>query len=211
MRRAFGGSGVQKGLRDPMPDTAAMRYLYHLCSPEFRGTVLYPLNALHTIHPDLYAREREKYAGRELVLDFIVPRLAVRWADTVNLSALDPRHLVEERRRLGVAFSNLFSRRLLRIPVERIAELPATRYVATTHWLNSRPHDPNVPTAPPDSDFGDFDSRTYRETADIPPLHRTYLQEQKANDAPALGFVFIPHVLVAGPIDVSGIEPLELV
>ncbi len=187
-----------------------MPHLYHLCSREFRGSVLYPLNDLRAIHPDLYAREREKYSGRERVLDFIVPRIGVRWADTVNLSALDPRRLVEERRSLGVAFSNFFSRRLLRIPIERIAELPATRYVATTHWLNSRPHDPNAPTAPPETDFSDFDPQTHQETADVPPLHRIYLQEQKANDAVALGFVFIPHVLVAGPIDVSGIEPLEL-
>ena len=188
-----------------------MRYLYHLCSTDFRGTILYPLNDLRAVHPDLYAREREKYSGRERVLDFIVPRLEVRWADTVNLSALDPRRLVEERRKLGVTFSNFFSRRLLRIPVECIAELPATRYVATTHWLNSRPHDPNASTAPPLTDFSDFDPRTYLETAEVPSLHRTYLQEQKANDALALGFVFIPHILVAGRIDVSGIEPLELI
>lgn len=187
-----------------------MPYLYHLCSREFRGSILYPLNDLRATHPDLYAREREKYSGRERVLDFIVPRIAVRWADTVNLSALDPRRLVEERRRLGVADSNFFSRRLLRIPIECIAGLPATRYVATTHWLNSRPHDPDARTAPPDTDFSDFDPESHQETTDVTPLHRIYLQEQQAAGARALGFVFIPHVLVAGQIDVSGIEPLEL-
>lgn len=187
-----------------------MQYLYHLCSKEFRGSILYPLNDLRSIYPDLYAREKEKYSGRERVLDFIVPRIAVRWADTVNLSALDPRRLVEERRRLGIAFSNLFSRRLLRIPIEYIAGLPATRYVATAHWLNTRPHDPNALDKPPDTDFSEFDPQTHRETVDVPTPHRAYLEEQKANNALALGFVFVPHVLVAGPIDVSGIEPLEL-
>ena len=44
-----------------------MPYLYHLCSRDFRGEVLYPLNGLRAVYPDLHEREKKKYAGRESV------------------------------------------------------------------------------------------------------------------------------------------------
>ena len=46
----------------------------------------------------------------ESVLDYVVPHIGVRWGDTVNLSALDPRHLIAARSRLGVPFSRLLER-----------------------------------------------------------------------------------------------------
>src|SRR5882724_4547859 len=109
-----------------------MPFVYHLCAPDMRGTTLYPLDDLRLRHPDAYEREREKWRGRESVLDFPVPHLGVPWARTVNLSGLDPRHLVAARRRLGVPFSRLLERRLLRIPVERIAGTPAVVYDSAT-------------------------------------------------------------------------------
>jgi hypothetical protein len=52
--------------------------LYHLCSPDMRGTILYSLNELRERFLDVYARERQKWAGRESVLEFVVPGLGVR-------------------------------------------------------------------------------------------------------------------------------------
>jgi hypothetical protein len=109
-------------------------FVYHLCADDFRGTHLLPLNALRLAHPDVYARERPKWEGRESVLKWEVPHLGVPWGDTVNLAALDPVHLVEARRRLGVSFSRLLERRVVRIPVERIASQPAVVYNSRSHW-----------------------------------------------------------------------------
>jgi hypothetical protein len=69
-------------------------FVYHLCSDDFRGTSLLPLNALGAAHPDVCDRERAKWAGRESVLQWQVPHLGVAWGDTVNLAALDPVHLI---------------------------------------------------------------------------------------------------------------------
>ena len=44
----------------------------------------------------------------------------------------------------------------------------------------------------------------------FPDLHRQYLQRQLVSGEPALGFVFIPHLLVSAPVDVSGLEPVDL-
>ena len=183
-----------------------MRYVYHLCAPDFRGNVLYPLDALQSVFPDLHQRERAKYVGRESVLSFVVPGLNVTWGATVNLSALNPSLLVAERRRLGVPFSNLLTRRLLRVPIERIAGLPAVRYNSATHWINSCPGDPTVSLTPPAKEFGPFEPASYEEPSQVPQLHTEYLLRQLARGESALGFVFVPHVLVASPIDVSGLK-----
>ena len=184
--------------------------LYHMCSPDFRGEVLYSLSGLRSVYPDLYERERVKYEGREGVLGYVVPGLDVTWTATVNLSALHPKYLVAERRRLGVPFSSLLTRRVLEIPVERLAGHDAVAYTSSTHWINSSPNDPTAPTEPPIEDFFPFDAASHREPTTVPLLHTEYLRRQSKRGERALGFVFIPHVLVASAIDVSGLVAREI-
>jgi hypothetical protein len=188
-----------------------MPYLYHMCADDFRGDELLPLNLLATRFPDIHDREMRKWAGRESVIRFAVPHLDVTWGDTVNLAALDPARLVEARRRLGVPSSSLLQRSVLRIPLERITGQAAVVYDSRSHWRNSRPGLADVPDVPPESDFTPFDPATYEELSDAPPLHLDYLVEQRDAGVPALGFVFVRHVLVAGSIDVSGLARTRLV
>ena len=185
-------------------------YLYHMCAPDFRGTILYSLVGLGAIYPDLYERERLKYAGREAVLRFRVPDLNVTWGETVNLSALNPARLLAERRRLGVPVTNLLNRRILSIPLERVVGKPCIAYTSTEHWANSAPDDPTAPTEPPRADFFPFDGFSHREPQQVPAQHTAYLQRQHQRGAYALGFVFIPHILVAAPIDIAGLVPVTL-
>ena len=181
-----------------------MPFVYHLCADDFRGTSLFPLNALRVAYPDVYDRECAKWAGRESVLQWQVPHLGVAWGDTVNLAALDPVHLIQARKRLGVPFSRLLERGVVRIPVQRIAHQRAVVYDSRSHWLNSRPGE-KVPSTPPEDEFTPFDAGTYQELLETPQLHLDYLSEQLAAGQPALGFVFVRHVLVAGPVDISGL------
>ena len=134
----------------------------------------------------------------------------VTWGATVNLSALDPSRLITVRRQLAVPFSNLLTRRVLRIPIDRIAHLPAVRYNSETHWINSSPGDPTVPLTPPPHEFLPFKPEVYEEVKEVPELHLQYLRRQLARGERALGFVFVPHVLVAAPIDVSGLKSQAL-
>jgi hypothetical protein len=182
-------------------------FVYHLCADDFRGTSLLPLNALRVAYPDVYERECTKWVGRESVLHWQVPHLGVAWGDTVNLAALDPVNLVQARKRLGIAHSHLLERRVVRIPVQRLADQPAVVYDSRSHWLNSRPGE-KVRATPPEDEFTPFDTDTYEELLETPRLHLQYLSEQLAAGQPALGFVFVRHVLVAGPVDISGL-PLD--
>lgn len=187
-----------------------MSSVYHLRPRTFRGSTLYPLNGLRQVHPDLYARELEKYAGRESMLSVLVPGLDVAWADTCNLAALDPRRLVPERERVGAPMAWLAGRVLIRIPVERLAGRRCVRYQARRHWLNTRPGDPDVARFPPPEDFAPLDPETYAETTIVPAAHIDYLVEQTAKGERALAFAFVPHVLVDGAFDLDGLEPIEL-
>jgi hypothetical protein len=175
-----------------------------------RDATLYPLSTLRERYQDLHARELGKWTGRKAVLRYVIPHLDAPWADVVNLSMLDPRRLVELRIRLGMPMSRLLERRLVRIPVERIAGLPAVRYASTAHWINTRPDTAGAPTEPLAEDFSPFDLANYREPVDVPIRHVRYLREQHALGQPALGFAFVPHVLVLGAIDIAGLdlEPL---
>jgi hypothetical protein len=186
-----------------------VQFVYHLCAEDFRGEELLPLKMLAMRYPAVYDREIGKWAGRESVLDYVVPHLDVSWGETVNLAALDPVLLVQARRRLGVAVSRLLERKVARIPVDRLAGLPAVVYDSRTHWRNSRPGE-DVPEVPPDDEFSPYDPHTYEEMTDVPQAHLEYLVQQRETGAPALGFVFIRHVLVAGPVDVSGLERTPL-
>ena len=78
-------------------------------------------------------------------------------------------------------------------------------YDSRSHWLNSRPGEKVRPT-PPEDEFTPFDAATYEELLETPPLHLEYLREQLATGQPALGFVFVRHVLVAGPVNISGLS-----
>jgi len=185
------------------------QFVYHQLASDFRGTVLYPLNHLATFYPDIYAREAPKYAGREGAMSYRVPYLDVSWADTVNLSTLDPRLLVAARDRLGIASSQLLRRRLLRIPIGHLARHRLVRYSGATRWINSSPGE-EVPTEPPTHEFERTDPQTYRETTAVPAAHLEYLAECQAAGKQALGFVHVPHVHALGPIDISGLCPMDV-
>jgi hypothetical protein len=187
-----------------------MPYLYHMCADDFRGDELLPLNMLATRFADIHEREMRKWAGRESVIRFAVPHLSVTWGDTVNLAALDPARLVEARRRLGVPVSSLLQRSVLRIPIERIAGQAAAVYDSRSHWRNSRPDLGDVPDVPLGPTSQCSNPATYEELTEGPPLHLDYLIEQRDAGVPALGFVFVRHVLVAGAVDVTGLARTRL-
>jgi hypothetical protein len=202
-----GASGVLRVDIYPRQVVPQEQFVYHQLASDFRGTVLYPLNHLATVYPDIYAREAPKYAGREGVMSYRVPHLDAPWADTVNLSTLDPRLLVAARERLGIASSQLLQRRLLRIPIGHLARHRLVRYSGATRWIDSSPGE-DVPTEPPAHEFEPTDPQTYRETIDVPVTHLEYLTECQAVGKRPLGFVHVPHVLVLGPIDISDLRPM---
>ena len=166
-----------------------------------RGGTLYPLNQLRVVHPDLYEHESGKYVGREAVLEFRIPLLDVLWNDTLHLSPIHPRHLAAAWHAVGLT-SLMWDRDFYEIPGERVAGHRCVWFASQAFWVNNSPHE-DVPLAPPEDEFSLFDPTRYEQLAGPPAAYHAYLRRQQERGQRALQFPKIPHVLVAGPIDVT--------
>lgn len=155
-----------------------------------RGETLYPLNALRTVHPDLYDDQKRKYVGREELLDLRIPVLGVLWNDALHLAPIHPSPLAAAWRAAGLE-SPAWEREFFEIPVERI---DASRAV----WFGrgALPLDDVVP----------FEPNRYRELTQPPPTYDAYLREYRERGRRPRPFAYLPHVLVAAPIDVAGLR-----
>lgn len=182
--------------------------VWHGVPRDMVGETLFPLGQLRAIYPDRYQVQAAKYAGRESVLDFRVPILDVPFNDTVHCSSVHPHRLFAARQRLGLnprarpeppKITGLF----FEIPLERIVVHPVLWYSVRTLWINGAPGE-DLPLVPPQDEFESFDASRYTPLPDVTPLHVDYLRRMKQRGRPPLMFVHIPHVLVAGPIDVRG-------
>jgi hypothetical protein len=153
-----------------MPTLWAMPFLYHARPPDMRSETLYPLNALRRTYPDVYERERKKYAGREAVLGFRIPILDVLWNDTLHLSPVHP-HFVARAWRAAELSTAFWERDFFAIPVVRIAGLDAVWFASEAFWVNNSPNE-DVALSPPAEEFSPFDAAAYDELPDapLPPL-----------------------------------------
>lgn len=95
------------------------------------------------------------------------------------------------------------------IALERILIHPVVWYSGKTLWINGSPND-DVPLKPPAEEFEPFDPSRYQELTAPTDRHLAYLKTMRERGRRPLMFVHIPHVLIAGPIDVSGLEPVPL-
>ena len=189
-----------------------MPVVYHGMPRDMSGSVLYPLNQLQAFVPDRYAFQKAKYAGREAVLDYRIPGLGLLFNDTVHCSALHPYHLFRARQDLGLdppvrPTSGWLTGLVYAIPLERILIHPVVWYAWKTLWINGAP-DEAVPLESPAAEFELFDPARYQELVAPTERHLAYLTRMRERGRRPLMFMHIPHVLVAGPIDVRGLEPL---
>jgi hypothetical protein len=176
------------------------------------GDVLYPLNQLAAVEPELYEFQKSKYAGREVALDFRIPGLDVLLGDTLHCAAVHPYRVFQARQAAGIESivgkpGGWMTGMFFAIPLERILCHRVVWYSAETLWINGAP-DEDVPDVAPAEEFEPFDPRRYRELPDVPDAHVAYLRRMKERERRPLMFVHIPHIFVAGPVDVSGLRAL---
>ena len=155
-----------------------------------RDETLYPLNLLRTAHPDLYEHELRKYVEREELLELRIPVLDVLWNDALHLSPIHPYHLAAVWRAAGL-WSPAWEREFFEIPVERIDAQRAVWFATGVLPLD---------------DVTPFDTAAYEELKLPPPAYQRYLGHCKEQGRHARPFAYVPHVLVAVPIDVAGLR-----
>ncbi|HET7902190.1 MAG TPA: hypothetical protein VFL59_13470 [Candidatus Nanopelagicales bacterium] len=185
-----------------------MSVVWHGVPQRMVGHTVVPLGRLRSVDPALYETQRAKYVGREAVLDYQIPLLGCGFLDTVHCSSIHPHRIFRARHDAGVEATSRSATGwgiglAFEIPLARIMVNPTAWYSWRTPWVNGYPYE-EVPAEPPGDEFEEFDPDRYSPLTDVPDRHRQYLARMREEGRQPLTFVHIPHVLVAGPVDIRG-------
>lgn len=167
-----------------------MFYLYHAIPKHMEGHILYPLNALKEIFPDVYAQEMAKYEGREQVMQQRIPVLNCLWNDVLHMTAIPPTEMKKARAETG---NPDFTKTYYQIdptmlePEKSIVFLYAGVHGGTMHPENFAPYHPD-------------DVAKY---AVIPSSVKAYYTEMLAQGKHPLLYHKIPHILYKGTLDIT--------
>lgn len=170
-----------------------MEFLYHRVPANMFGTILYPLNELKTLYPDIYTEHIKKYEGREQLLVADVPPLRCKWNDVLHFTAVTPTEL---KKNLAKADTELASIAWFRIPVECIA---GEKSIAFTYR-----RDKNI--IPDFKEYETFDVSRMDVYRTIPEETIEYYKQKKTEGVRPLLFHLVPHILYKGSIETAGLE-----
>ena len=67
-----------------------MAFIYHKVPADMSGNILYPLNVMEKINPEIYEKAVKKYEGREYLMREVIPWLNCLWNDVLHFSIVHP-------------------------------------------------------------------------------------------------------------------------
>jgi len=172
--------------------SGVMSKVYHLVRGDFKGKTLHPLSSLKGQYPDVYEEHIKKYEGRKHITETFIPQLECYWGDVIHLSAVHPQKLVETLHTAGV------DKQFSYFEIDAGALDPKKTII----YLNTAKEGKRTVTK---DDFVPFDAETVGEWGYIPDETVAYYKKKLAEGKNPLLFLFVPHVLYKGSIDVSGL------
>ncbi len=172
-------------------------YLYHRIPEKMKGDTLYPLNKLENIEPEIYKEQASKYEGREFVMDRIIPTLDCLWNDVLHMSPVDPNNIKEELAKLGQSFGGKF----LKIDPEIL-----DRNKTTVYLFNNKKKDKGVN----EDNFTDFKIEDLPKYSKFPESTADYYKKMIGENKRPLLYVWIPHILYKGTINITDGEVIEI-
>ncbi len=168
-----------------------MSYLYHIVKEDFEGGTIYPLSVLKEVYPEKYGVHAAKYTDRKHVTELFIPQLQCYWNDVVHLSAVNPNEVVKKLRKAG-AKKHTYS-------YYEIDPTTLDRAKTVVYPNNPRENSRKVS----EKDFVAFDPDDLEKWNRIPDETVEYYEKSFAEGKRPLLFVFVPHILYKGTIDVS--------
>ena len=136
-----------------------------------------------------------KYAGREVLLELRIPVLDVLWNDALHLSSFHPSQLAAAWRSAGLP-PVVWDEEFFEIPLDRVPAERAVVFEAGVLAADSLAAADVVP----------FDAAAFRNPDEPPPAYHEFLRQRRESGRPARPFAYLPHVLVAAPIDVAAVR-----
>ncbi len=170
-----------------------MSKIYHIVSGDFQGSILYPLSMLREKYPEIHSAHTKKYESRKHITELFIPQLNCHWGDVIHFSAVHPDILIKTLKEAG--FDEQFS----------FYEIDASLLdpQQTLIYINKAKEDKHNLTA---DDFAEFDPAEVSRWAYIPEETVSYYKRKFAEGKKPVPFLFIPHILYKGSVDVSDIQ-----
>jgi len=171
-----------------------MNYLYHGVPEQQKGDILYPLNRLKTIFPDVYAEEVKKYAGREYTLRQKLPKLDCLWNDVLHFTAVHPK-FVKQALIEGGQDPN-FTRKYYQVPAQLLDSAHTVVYLYQFPDEEESINERNIiPFKPQDME----------RYSNLPKGTKAYYKEEIAQGLRPLLYHLVPHILFRGELDTTSL------
>lgn len=163
-------------------------FVYHRVPDSMLGSVLYPLNELKSILPDVYEEQVKKYEHRKYLLTATIPILNCLWNDVLHLSPVNPTQIKTAYQELGQSIEL------------KSFQIDATRLEKekTIFYLHKYPEADRLK---PDN-WGQFSTEKLAEYTELPKKTIEYYKTQFEAGLRPLIYVWVPHILYLGSIDV---------
>jgi hypothetical protein len=168
------------------------RFAYHLVPPNLRGAVLYPLNQLKLIYPDIAAAHMTKYQGRLYLLEKPIPPLDCLWNDVLMLSPVHPTAIKAAMEEVG---HFRLARKWFEIDAARFRRDNTAIFLPGTHPLEER--------------ILPFEPHCLAQYTQVPEAQKQFYRQVEPGK-PVLLFGGIPHILYKGSIDVTDVHVIEI-
>lgn len=160
-----------------------------------QGNILYPLNELKEIHPDLYEQKLKKYAGREQILLHVIPVLNCLWNDVLHFSAVNPKELKQALADAG-GNGNIIMK-CFKVDPNLIKPENAIVFLYSHSEYKDKLNEEN---------FIPFNPDDVAKYSSMPQASKDYYRETISLGKRPLLFHRIPHILYKGKLDISGLE-----
>ena len=203
-------------MNDP---SATTRYVYHRVPPKLRGTILYPMNRLAEVQPDLYEELQQNYATRRDIAALRIPPLDnCLWNDVLFFSPIHPARFQAALADAGHVLPSPW-RRHYEIDARLLNPASTVLYRSSeTYWAGH--FDVEKASLQIGRDCVPFDPGLLDGLGEVPQATRDYYADVAAEAAaqaaqtgsfPAI-FLHTPHVLYKGQLDTTlkGITIVEL-
>lgn len=174
-----------------------MIYLYHTVPENMQGDILYPMNVLKDMKPELYEKLLSGYAHRPHIMKKYIPTLGCVWNDVIHFSLVDPLILNGALKDAGFSPSGS----VFKIPISLLDPAKATIYI------NKKDEEGVVISL---DNFVDFTEENVTKYNEINDITRRYFSEMHKLKKLPLKHRFLPHVLYRGTIDIDGLEIIKI-
>jgi len=174
-----------------------MNYIYHWVPENMKGEILYPLNHIKKIHPEIYQERIKKYEGRERVMGIKIPALNVLWNDVLHFTSVDPKQIKEAFRELGINKT----RKYYKIPAD---VLDPEKTIILRHGIKDDGKTLNV------DDIESYSPEKVSEFSTLPEVTKAYYKRMLSEGKNPLVHNRVPHILYNGSLNIKDIPIIEV-